>query len=158
MFARGKSRDSELSTVGRFFAKGSTLERATAFTKSAATHDRNALSASSKTTAEELGSSKEHPVQEMEFFNIGGAKVFYYYGLDISRSPEHVLGAGPHVRDTAVVDQYKIHERPGECSSVYHISYCRMYANETQISNLKLHLSPYWRPVKPSYILALPGE
>ena len=63
MFARGKSRGSELSSVGRFFAKGSTLERATAFTKSAATHDRNALDASRKTTVDELGASKEHPVQ-----------------------------------------------------------------------------------------------
>lgn len=53
----------------------------------------------------------------MEFFNIGGAKVFYYYGLDTVRTPAHVINAGPHVRDTAVgvlmLDQYKIHERPG---------------------------------------------
>ena len=57
-------------------------------------------------------------MQEMEFFNIGGAKVFYYYGLDTVRSSDHVMGAGPHVRDTCIgvlmLDQYKIQERPGE--------------------------------------------
>ena len=69
-------------------------------------------------SAEKLGESHEHPVQEMEFFNIGGAKVFYYYGLDTVRSSDHVMGAGPHVRDTCIgvlmLDQYKIQERPGE--------------------------------------------
>jgi len=121
MFVRGVTRDLELSSVGRFFSKGSTLERATAFTKSAAAYDRNASNTSARTNACILGASEEHPVQEMEFFNIGGAKVFYYYGLDTVRSPDHVMGAGPHVRDTAIgvlmLDQYKIHERPGDPSN-----------------------------------------
>ena len=71
MFARGKSRLAELSSVGRFFAKGSTLERATVFAESAAAYDRNTACA----IAVELGAFKEHPVHEMEFFNVGGAKV-----------------------------------------------------------------------------------
>jgi len=131
MFARGKPRQEHLSSVGRFFSRGSTLERATAFTKSAVAFERNApgLSGVSRrpnqgsrphTIADELDSN-EHPVQEMQFFNVGGAKVFFYYGLDTIRSPDHVMAAGPHVRDTAVgvlmLDQYKIQERPGDPSN-----------------------------------------
>eukprot|EP00581_Thalassiosira_minuscula_P003178 CAMPEP_0183749232 /NCGR_PEP_ID=MMETSP0737-20130205/68182_1 /TAXON_ID=385413 /ORGANISM="Thalassiosira miniscula, Strain CCMP1093" /LENGTH=648 /DNA_ID=CAMNT_0025984985 /DNA_START=1281 /DNA_END=3224 /DNA_ORIENTATION=+ len=131
MFARGKPRQEHLSSVGHFFSRGSTLERATAFTKSAVAFERNAprlsgvscrpkQGARPHTIMEELDSN-EHPVQEMQFFNIGGAKVFFYYGLDTIRSPDHVMAAGPHVRDTAVgvlmLDQYKIQERPGDPSN-----------------------------------------
>ena len=104
MFARGKPRQEHLSSVGRFFSRGSTLEKATAFTKSAVAFERNApgLSGVSRrpnqgsrphTIADELDSN-EHPVQEMQFFNVGGAKVFFYYGLDTIRSPDHVMAAG----------------------------------------------------------------
>ena len=48
MFARGASHDFQLSSVGRFFAKGSTLERATALTNSAAAYERNAPAASAR--------------------------------------------------------------------------------------------------------------
>lgn len=92
MFARGKSVSQELSSVGRFFSPGSTLHDATAFTKTAIARDRNAPSVGP--IADELGACDEHPVQEMQFFNVGGAKVFYYYGLDTIRTPEHIMGAG----------------------------------------------------------------
>jgi len=114
MLARGAR---ELSSVGQFMSRGSTLERATAFTSTAVANDRNAPAICQR----ELLHSKDHPVQEMQFYNIGGAKVFYYYGLDVVRSCEHVMGAGPHVRDTAVgvlmLDEYKIQERPGDPSN-----------------------------------------
>ena len=48
MFARGASKDLQLSSVGRFFAKGSTLERATALTHAAAAYERNAPAASAR--------------------------------------------------------------------------------------------------------------
>eukprot|EP00578_Thalassiosira_sp_NH16_P032649 CAMPEP_0181081652 /NCGR_PEP_ID=MMETSP1071-20121207/3210_1 /TAXON_ID=35127 /ORGANISM="Thalassiosira sp., Strain NH16" /LENGTH=891 /DNA_ID=CAMNT_0023163201 /DNA_START=148 /DNA_END=2823 /DNA_ORIENTATION=+ len=121
MFARGKDLNDELSSVGNFFQRGSTLWKATAFTKTAVASDRNSPAGTSRGGVScELG-SEDHPVQEMEFFNIGGAKVYFYYGLDVIRAPEHVMNAGPHVRDTAVgvlmLDQYKIHERPGDPSN-----------------------------------------
>lgn len=105
MFARGKLKEENLSSVGRFFSRGSTLERATAFTKSAVAYERNANGLSGiytrpnqmsrpSTIADELDACHEHPVQEMQFFNVGGAKVFFYYGLDTIRSPEHVMAAG----------------------------------------------------------------
>ena len=55
----------------------------------------------------------------LQFYDIGGTKVIYYYGLDVVCSPDHVSAAGPHVGDSAVgvlmpvLDQHKIHERPG---------------------------------------------
>lgn len=69
MFARGKSRLADLSSVGRFFSKGSTLERATAFTKTAAAYERNGrLSVggtyhSMSSIADEFGArnNREHP-------------------------------------------------------------------------------------------------
>ena len=48
ILARGASHDFQLSSVGRFFAKGSTLERATALTNSAAAYERNAPAASAR--------------------------------------------------------------------------------------------------------------
>lgn len=75
MFARGKPKEEELSSVGQFFSRGSTLEKATAFTKSAVAFESNAslCGASGRpvpkprphTIAEELDSN-EHPVQEMQ--------------------------------------------------------------------------------------------
>ena len=50
---------------------------ATAFAESAAAYERN-MDVSGRgccAIAVELGASKEHPVHEMEFFNVGGAKV-----------------------------------------------------------------------------------
>mmetsp|Transcript_56512 Transcript_56512/g.120029 ORF Transcript_56512/g.120029 Transcript_56512/m.120029 type:complete len:725 (-) Transcript_56512:848-3022(-) len=124
MFARGKATESDqLSSVGKFLSRGSTLDKATALTASAVASDRNVRKSSGKpgAMADLLGASHEHPVQEMQFYNIGGAKVYYYYGLDTVRSPEHVMAAGPHIRDTAVgvlmLDQYKIQERPGDPSN-----------------------------------------
>ena len=77
MFARGKLRQEDLSSVGRFFSRGSTIERATAFTTSALAFERNAAGLTGvsgrpnqrsrpSSIADELDACHEHPVQEMQ--------------------------------------------------------------------------------------------
>lgn len=63
----GKLKQEDLSSVGRFFSRGATLEKATAFTKSAVAFERNASLAGisnrpsqrlrPNTIADELGES-----------------------------------------------------------------------------------------------------
>ena len=132
VFANGMSHEQHLAAIQQFFDKGATLSHATAFATSARASKRNAEKHSPasraasarprdrpfRSVAEQMGAADEHPINEMAFFNIGGARCYYYYGLDMIRDKETVLCAGPHVRDTAVgvlmLDRYKIHERPGD--------------------------------------------
>ena len=128
MFANGKLPERDLTAVSQFFQPGATLSNCTAFAHSSMAKSKNApvsprTGTPPRTAAEEAGAEDEAPVNEMQFFNIGGARVYFYYGLDTIRAAKTIQAAGPHVRDTAIgvlmLDQYKIQERPGDPSNPF---------------------------------------
>lgn len=109
----------ELVSIGRFFERGSTLGSATAFTDvSVAKSNRNSPSFDEKAMYK---AETAFPVDEMQFYNIGGSHVYSYYGLDTIRTAKSIADAGLHVRDTAIgvlmLDSYHINERPGDPSN-----------------------------------------
>lgn len=113
-----------MSSLGELYATGSTLAEATAYTDSAMARASNLYAGKNVDAADlkkKLGASEEHPVHEVKWWNIGGTRVMYYYGLKTVRSSEHILNGGHHVQDTAVgvllLDKYNINNRPGDPSN-----------------------------------------
>jgi hypothetical protein len=110
----------KLSSLQHFFEPGSSLQRATAFVDVAEAKPPSLGLAQPGKQPPQLGVN-ENPVEEMCFANVGGSRVFYYYGLAQVRALEHALNAGSHIADTCVgvlmLDEYKIYERPGDPSN-----------------------------------------
>ena len=81
---------------------GSSLQRAAAFVDCAEAKPPSlGLAPPGKPRPPQFG-VEENPVEEMCFANVGGARVFYYYGLAQVRALEHALNAGSHIADTCV--------------------------------------------------------
>ena len=78
MFANGKLPEHDLTAVSQFFQPGATLSNCTAFARSSMAKSKTRARSPGtppRTAAEEAGAEDEAPVNEMQFFNIGGARV-----------------------------------------------------------------------------------